>query len=80
MNTVYLRRGVAISATGVGMLVVYIVIQQLVRVATGQVTAADIERLARGPVFSGVNAVLVMGISFLVAAGLVVAVERRELV
>jgi hypothetical protein len=80
MNTVYLRRGVAISATGVAMLVVYIVIQQLVRVATGQVTAADIERLARGPVFSGVNAVLVMGISFLVAAGLVVAVERRELV
>ena len=80
MNTVHLRRGVAISATGVAMLVVYIVIQQLVRVATGQVTAADIERLARGPVFSGVNAVLVMGISFLVAAGLVVAVERRELV
>jgi len=80
MSTVHLRRGVAISATGVAMLVVYIVIQQLVRVATGQVTAADIERLARGPVFSGVNAVLVMGISFLVAAGLVVAVERRELV
>jgi len=80
MSTVHLRRGVAMAATSVAALTVYVVIQQLVRVANGQVTAADIERLARGPVFSGVNAVLVMGISFLVAAGLVVAVERRELV